>query len=237
MELESWGLGGEHSRLTEFRSSEQVAQSNSSSAAYAGPSRRERFYGGYTWLVVKNLIGWALILAALVAGPLVPGPGGIPLFIIGFALISFPGKRKLTARILRGRTLAVGGRAIKLSLLVVSLATPGIALPLLHSRVDWFAGGWVYRALSLTAGYLCGVFLTALAAGAAILVMNAMLRLMPRIRRRVRPWLRHHHIRLLPPRYRRRMPNESGIGPVRLKDEILAFVGRRRVKAGRRPHG
>jgi hypothetical protein len=38
-----------------------------------------------------------------VAGPLVPGPGGIPLFLIGFALISFPGKRRLTARVLRGK--------------------------------------------------------------------------------------------------------------------------------------
>ena len=42
------------------------------------------------------------ILLSFVAGPLVPGPGGIPLFLIGFTLISFPGKRRLTARVLRG---------------------------------------------------------------------------------------------------------------------------------------
>ena len=66
-------------------------------------SRRQKFLAGYTWLVLKNVIGWTLIVASFVAGPLVPGPGGIPLFLIGFALVSFPGKRRLTARVLRGR--------------------------------------------------------------------------------------------------------------------------------------
>src|SRR5512135_3369527 len=69
------------------------------------PSRRERFFASTTWLILKNGIGWILILASLLIGPLVPGPGGIPLFLIGFALISFPGKRRVLARVLRGRPI------------------------------------------------------------------------------------------------------------------------------------
>src|SRR5687767_15333894 len=36
------------------------------------------------WFVVKNVIGWALIVSAFPLGALIPGPGGIPLFLIGF---------------------------------------------------------------------------------------------------------------------------------------------------------
>src|SRR4051794_39837583 len=61
--------------------------------------------GQWGWFTAKNVIGWGLILAAFVLGPLVPGPGGIPLFLVGFAMITFPGKRRLTARVLRGRPL------------------------------------------------------------------------------------------------------------------------------------
>jgi uncharacterized membrane protein YbhN (UPF0104 family) len=57
----------------------------------------------YAWLVGKNLIGWILILASGPTGILLPGPGGLPMFLIGFAMISFPGKRRLTARVLRGK--------------------------------------------------------------------------------------------------------------------------------------
>ncbi len=59
----------------------------------------------YFWFIIKNVAGWILIIAAWPVGLLVPGPGGIPLFLIGFAMITLPGKRKLTARVLRGRPL------------------------------------------------------------------------------------------------------------------------------------
>src|SRR6476660_8147226 len=72
-------------------------------------SRRQRFLKSWFWFILKNILGWVLILAAFAAGPLVPGPGGIPLFLIGFALITFPGKRRLTARVLRGRPLRIPG--------------------------------------------------------------------------------------------------------------------------------
>src|ERR1700722_18489121 len=64
-----------------------------------------KFFAGYAWLIVKNVIGWALILVSPAVGFTLPGPGGIPLLLIGFALITFPGKRKITARVLPGKTM------------------------------------------------------------------------------------------------------------------------------------
>lgn len=192
-----------------------------------GLSRRERFYGGYTWLILKNFIGWTIILAALIAGPIVPGPGGIPLFLLGFTMVSFPGKRKLTARVLRGRRISLQGR-VALAILAVSLMSAALALWFLEARVDWFAATVEKRPLLLlSAAYLIGVCISGLAALATMFMINLLIRIMPPIRRRVRPWLRHHHIRLLPPRYRRRLSHEAGTGPVHLKDEILAFIRKR----------
>ena len=59
----------------------------------------------YALFILKNILGWVFILGSFVLGPAIPGPGGIPLFLLGFALVTFPGKRKLTARVLRGRQL------------------------------------------------------------------------------------------------------------------------------------
>jgi hypothetical protein len=213
-----------------------VAQPNSPTAPHADSSRRERFYGGYTWLILKNLIGGTLILASLVAGPLVPGPGGIPLFLIGFTLISFPGKRRLTARILRGRRIAIGGRTVRFAVLGISVAMPALAIWLLGSQVEWLSTR-SERPLLLFPVYLLTFLGTGLAAFAGVWLINLFICLMPRIRRHVRPWLRHHHIRLLPPRYRRRLTHEPGIGPVRLKGEILAFIRKRHIEADRRQHG
>lgn len=193
------------------------------------PSRKQRFLAGYTWLILKNLIGWTLLLLALVAGPLVPGPGGIPLFLIGFALITFPGKRKLTARVLRGRPIRLQRRALLLTIAGISLAVPAL-------------GHWLFRtqlerpyqlleqgplATTVVAYLLSGVVL-GLACCGAVLLVNLLLRTMPPIRRHVRPWLRRHRIRLLPPRRRPRHPHEHGTGPFRLKDEILSILKRPR---------
>jgi len=190
-------------------------------------SRRQRFLAGYTWLILKNVLGWLLILASLVAGPLVPGPGGIPLFLIGFALISFPGKRRLTARVLRGRPVAFPRRPFLLVAALIALAVPALVLTVARSRAGWssWTGGAGERATA--ALFAVG------AAGTWLLVrlfppaLNLLLRLVSKGRRRFRPWLRHHRIRLLPPRWRRRHAHEPGTGPLQLKDEILKFVRRR----------
>src|SRR5215831_17303789 len=65
------------------------------------------FLTGYFWFIFKNVIGWILILSSPVLGVTVPGPGGLPAFLIGFGLVTFPGKRKLTSRVMRGRGLPI----------------------------------------------------------------------------------------------------------------------------------
>src|SRR2546430_16021050 len=72
-------------------------------------------------------MGWVLILASPILGALIPGPGGLPIFLIGFALVTFPGKRKLTARVLRGIRLRIEDRAYAIVAAFVAIAIPGIA--------------------------------------------------------------------------------------------------------------
>jgi hypothetical protein len=57
--------------------------------------------------------------------------------------------------------------------------------------------------------------------------LNLLLRVVSRARRKFRPWLRRHRIRLLPPRWRTRHLHEAGSGPFRLKDEILKYTRRK----------
>ena len=198
------------------------------------PSRRQRFFAGYTWLILKNVIGWVLILASFVAGPLVPGPGGIPLFLIGFALVSFPGKRRLTARVLRGRPFVFLRRPFLLVSLVVALAVPALALWVARWRSFRPVGREYLNALVPAVLYGVGAALTWLAARSSQWALNLALRLVSKGRRRFRPWLRRHRIRLLPPRWRRRKAHEPGIGPLRLRDEILKFSGSRRGRRAER---
>ncbi len=188
-------------------------------------SPRSRFYAGYTWLILRNALGWGLIGISLVAGPLVPGPGGTPLFLIGFALVSFPGKRRLTARVLRGRPLRFRAKLFSMIVWVVALAG---SIATLTSTRPW--AGWPIaqpiRTVAVVGVYIVGTLVAWLALQLALRLTNALLRLVPRARYRVRPWLRRHGIRLLPPRWRRRHAHERGSGPHRLKEEILK-LGRR----------
>ena len=181
--------------------------------------------------MLKNIIGWILILAALVAGPLVPGPGGIPLFLIGFALISFPGKRRLTARVLRGKAVHFPHTPFVLICTGVALALPALFVTVVPNRPRWIArlrADAVSRgSLAILALYSIGVVVVWGLARLTPRVLNLLLRIIARARRKFRPWLRHHRIRLLPPRWRRRRPHETGTGPLRLKDEILKFGKRR----------
>jgi hypothetical protein len=192
-------------------------------------TRSQRFFASRYWLVLKNILGWALILLAFTAGPLVPGPGGIPLFLIGFALVSVPGKRRLTARVLRGRPVRFASGPFVLISLGVALALAAVALPLLRSHSRWVAEQYGGGAFTAAALYLITVAVIWVIARATPHVLNLLLRLVAAARHKFRPWLRRHRIRLLPPRWRRRLAHESGTGPLRLKDEILKFVRHRRA--------
>ncbi len=163
-----------------------------------------RFFAGYAWLILKNLIGWTFILLSPVAGFTLPGPGGIPLFLIGFALVTFPGKRRLTARVLRGRP-------INLELKRFDLIEIGIAL-VLSTVLFWPFEKRYWQQLNLhslsTAFHITMalVVLSIMWVGtrAALRGLNVVIRFMPKLRRKVRPWLSRHGILLLPPRYSRR---------------------------------
>src|SRR5438132_11357084 len=92
-------------------------------------SKAGRFFASYAWLIVKNLIGWALILVSPAGVCTLPGPGGIPLFLIGFALVTFPGKRRLTARVLRGRTMDLEQPVFNVIEIAAALLIPLILAP------------------------------------------------------------------------------------------------------------
>lgn len=195
-------------------------------------SRRDRFFAGYLWLILKNVIGWTLILVSFVAGPLVPGPGGIPLFLVGFALVSFPGKRRLTARVLRGRPFRFPRFPFAAACVGVALGLPALASLVVHDRPRWLAK---LRDDALARGpFAAGVLYLIVSAVTWAIVrltphaLNTVLRVVAKGRRKFRPWLHRHRIRLLPPRWRRRHPHEPGSGPLRLTDEILKFGGESR---------
>src|SRR6266404_9410760 len=95
-----------------------------------------RFLNEYAGFIARNLVGWILVLMALPVGFLFPGPLGFPIFLIGFALITFPGKRRLTARVLRGRGLVLEARAYAVMALFVSIAIPGIAWWIIWARYE-----------------------------------------------------------------------------------------------------
>src|SRR4051812_45947776 len=99
--------------------------------------RLRRFLNEYAWIIVRNLVGWLMILSSPLLGVTFPGPGGLPVFLIGFALVTFPGKRKLTARVLRGRRLRIEDRAYAMVAAFISILIPGIILWIFAFRLKY----------------------------------------------------------------------------------------------------
>src|SRR6266496_490602 len=87
-----------------------------------------RFLSEYAWFIVRNLVGWILVLSALPVGFLFPGPLGFPIFLIGFALITFPGKRRLTARVLRGKAVSRESKAFRATIRILAVLLPGVVI-------------------------------------------------------------------------------------------------------------
>lgn len=163
-----------------------------------------QFFADYFWFVLKNIIGWILILSAWPVGIALPGPGGIPLFLIGFALITFPGKRKLAARVLRGRPLDLYTRPFFLLKAGLSVNLP-IAVLWYAAHIDRPEVAWLAsRPLMLGSAYMLSVAVVWIIAHQLLRLGNLLVRGMPRARRVFRPWLRRRGIHLLPPRRLRR---------------------------------
>ena len=194
------------------------------------PYRRPSVLSSWIWFIGKNILGWILILSSFVIGPALPGPGGIPLFLIGFGLVTFPGKRALTARALRGSPLDRRSRIYRRGAVIFALVFPAFVLGFLiferhvpHSgtiRDNIFYG-------SIYAGSALIAWLIALHADRSL---NWLLRFVPRMRRKIRPWMRHHGIDLLPPRRRQRFLHPGGPSTREPDQEILEIKEKMRLR-------
>ncbi|MBC7785550.1 MAG: flippase-like domain-containing protein [Burkholderiales bacterium] len=186
-----------------------------------------RLFSGYFWLILKNVLGWLLIVLALPMGVFLPGPGGLPMFLIGFALVAFPGKRKLTSHFLRGRPLMIEASIFTSITTLISL--------IVIAGFLWFVGER-YRSLMAyfsldpdpqksTPGFIAAVAGICVLAAAitwavmrlSLLFVNRLIRIIPRIRRMIRPILRRWGVVLLPP------PKKGSDGTGRQEGEILEF--------------
>jgi len=162
---------------------------------------------GQFWFILRNVLGWFLILSALPVGIALPGPGGVPIFLIGFALATIPGKRRMTTRFMRGRAVRVNQSLVATFVTVGSVAA--------FVGIGWFFSAkfeWIVGKLNLTQGEYGRIVAFAIAAcGLAVPVVyvgvrlgvwgvNLFLRGLPMARRLVRPWMRRRGLRLLPPR-------------------------------------
>jgi uncharacterized membrane protein YbhN (UPF0104 family) len=159
----------------------------------------------WVWFLAKNIIGWVLIILAWPIGIAIPGPGGLPLFLIGFALVTFPGKRHLTARVLRGIPVKRHSFAFRTTIAVIAIVLPAMVLIWLRyvTLADIFKV-MDRRKLVQILLYICSVATIWILGLRADRPINWLLRHTPRARRKIRPWLRRKGLDLLPPRRRRR---------------------------------
>ncbi len=92
------------------------------------PADRSTFLRRYTWIIIKNVVGWVLMLSAIAVGSVFPVPLGTPMFIIGFAMITLPGKRRLTSGALRGIPIKLYTRKALTWRLAIALLLPPAAV-------------------------------------------------------------------------------------------------------------
>lgn len=197
-----------------------------------GASPRPPRFIAWLWFLLKNLIGWAMILGGVPLGWVTPGPLGIVAFLIGFSLITFPGKRRLTARVLHGKIIPPESVIYQSAVGFIAVLVPVAALFVLR----WL--GWLHPSRSWLFGIGVGVSYAAIAVLAwwgglkAKPLVNWFLRKVPIVRRRVRPWLRRYGIDLLPRRRRRRLTARiSSQSDADVEEEILEIHERHRTRA------
>jgi hypothetical protein len=160
----------------------------------------------WIYFIIKNLIGWILILISWPIGLTLPGPGGLPLFLIGFALITFPGKRHLTARVIRGIPVQRTSFAFRTTIATIAIVFP--ALVLIYLRFVTLKDVFTVmdrRKLVQILLYICSVATIWIFGLRSDRAINWVFRRIPAIRRKVRPWMRRKGMDLLPPRRRRRL--------------------------------
>ncbi len=154
----------------------------------------------YAWIIIKNVVGWVLMLSAIVVGGVFPIPLGTPMFLIGFALITLPGKRRMTSGALRGIPIKLYSPKAQMWRLAISLLMPPAFVWLLE-----FQRHAILHPSQMSPLRLCGLYAAAIVVAwiftwIVLLGLNLIIRVLPRTRRHVRPWLRNRGINLLPPR-------------------------------------
>lgn len=200
-------------------------------------------FSGYFWLIFKNVIGWMLVVLSIPVGITAPGPFGFPIFLIGFGLITFPGKRRLTSRVMRGRGLPIEMQVFTFFTAFFAIAATCIVMWLLSDyfyalldrwdhRLDPRRREWNYSALGVALIFtgLVALGVTWLVMRLALQVVNYILKGMPTIRRKIRPWLQKKGLKILPSRRRKSVDAESVQDP---EGEIVELDARhqRRMKA------
>ena len=171
-------------------------------------------------MIARNVIGWFLMLLALPIGFALPGPFGFPIFIIGFALVTFPGKRRLTARVLRGRRLNFETRYFFLAAGILAVLIPAVVMWIVavqyKETIRHLVETYTPRRTVFIVVPLLLIVLTWLVTRLSLKLLNVILSFLPAFRRKFRPWLRKKGLKLLPPR-RRKLKDE----PPLPEDEIL----------------
>ncbi|MDQ3440307.1 MAG: hypothetical protein M3478_08145, partial [Planctomycetota bacterium] len=186
------------------------------------------FFAGYFWFILKNVIGWLLMLSALPIGVVLPGPGGLPIFIVGFALVTFPGKRKLTARVMRGRGMQLESAFFTTITSFISILLTGVILSILVAKWGWVIKSYSIPVIPIVLVCLLAAAVTWLVTRLTLRVADWLLRNMPRARRFIRPWLRKKGFYLLPPR--RKAGTETSNATLASNEEILEIHPRHQTR-------
>jgi hypothetical protein len=172
--------------------------------------RRPSRLAAYALFIGRNLLGWIFILCSWALGLLSPIPIGFLFFLIGFGLIWFPGKRRITARVLSGRPIPRSSGVFRFGMAVAAIILPTLLIVylvnLFHLHYQLTAGA----AFALVLIYVAATAVTLIFGLPMIELANRLLALTARTRRKSRPWLRRHGIELLPPRRRRRPATRGG---------------------------
>jgi glycosyltransferase 2 family protein len=192
-----------------FLDASSAAAAGAAGAAIAIQSAVRQIVGEYFWFVVKNVVGWVFILGSLPVGLTLPGPFGLPLFLIGFALVWFPGKRRITSRVMSGRPMHVEPGLFGALVVFVAVWVSAGLIWLLELRYEQLLHylGLDVQFMQIRPFVIVGIisltiFVSWIVLRLAVPVLNFILRRVPRFRRAIRPWLRKYGINLLPPRRR-----------------------------------
>ncbi len=185
------------------------------------------FLQGQFWFIAKNIIGWLLMLSALPIGVALPGPGGIPLFLVGFALATIPGKRKITSHVMRGRPVRVNPALFIGLTTFATVAASTLIVWYFRTRFERiiellnFTRGEKGRYVALVIGLCMFAAIAAwLGIKLGVIALNIFLRTLPKARRMIRPWLKRKGVSLLPPR--RKVVSHDGTHAN--ENEILEFT-------------